>query len=306
VVLRGSQPAAGDGDKAIEVAKAAACPSWAGELTCAIDVRGEFDAPAAKPATPAAPAAAGPLALPDYKFVLAEGVLTLTGEVPDEASHKAAVDAANALIAAPKITRVDDKLTIRGDKSVTEGYRPILARGTETLASCKHGHSEFVKGKFSLNCEVAAADEAPLRTRAGAALPPGEIGTINLVVAEAADRCDKDFADLLSKSKVEFDTSSATIKASSQPLLKSLADVAARCNGKLAIEGHTDSRGDLPNNMKLSDARAGAVRTALAGLGIANDRLTAQGFGPNKPIGDNQSDDGRARNRRIEVHMIRE
>ena len=70
---------------------------------------------------------------------------------------------------------------------------------------------------------------------------------------------------------------------------------------KLSIDGHTDSTGTAERNRVLSKERAEAVRGALLAKGIAAERLSAQGFGPDKPLQDNGSESGRAKNRRVEL-----
>jgi len=70
---------------------------------------------------------------------------------------------------------------------------------------------------------------------------------------------------------------------------------------KLKVEGHTDNAGAPAANMKLSQARAAAVVSWLQKHGIKADRLTATGFGDTKPIADNGSEEGRAKNRRVEL-----
>jgi outer membrane protein OmpA-like peptidoglycan-associated protein len=68
------------------------------------------------------------------------------------------------------------------------------------------------------------------------------------------------------------------------------------------IQGHTDSRGGYDLNMNLSRRRAETVRQYLIDKGVSPERLTANGYGPDRPIADNRSADGRARNRRVEIH----
>jgi outer membrane protein OmpA-like peptidoglycan-associated protein len=70
---------------------------------------------------------------------------------------------------------------------------------------------------------------------------------------------------------------------------------------KMVVEGHTDSQGSAPYNQDLSQHRAQAVRDYLVTRGIAADRITAQGFGSMRAIGDNKSSEGRANNRRVEI-----
>ena len=70
---------------------------------------------------------------------------------------------------------------------------------------------------------------------------------------------------------------------------------------RLSIEGHTDNTGTAAHNQELSTARARSVLGALVGLGIDPSRLQSKGWGQDKPVADNTSEDGRAQNRRVEL-----
>jgi outer membrane protein OmpA-like peptidoglycan-associated protein len=70
---------------------------------------------------------------------------------------------------------------------------------------------------------------------------------------------------------------------------------------KIEIQGHTDNVGGDAYNQTLSEARAKSIVTWLTQRGIAGDRLTAKGFGKTRPVADNATDAGRAKNRRIEI-----
>lgn len=72
---------------------------------------------------------------------------------------------------------------------------------------------------------------------------------------------------------------------------------------KLSIGGHTDNVGDAGNNRRLSRKRAEFVQTYLKGNGVNTGRMAASGFGDTKPIEDNSTDDGRAKNRRVEITL---
>jgi outer membrane protein OmpA-like peptidoglycan-associated protein len=89
-----------------------------------------------------------------------------------------------------------------------------------------------------------------------------------------------------------------------------LNDVANALNGQdptsqIVVEGHTDSQGTASYNQELSQRRAQSVRDYLVARGIASDRVTAQGFGLTRPIADNESAEGRANNRRVEIVVSR-
>ncbi len=101
---------------------------------------------------------------------------------------------------------------------------------------------------------------------------------------------------------IYFDTAKAVLKPESEPSLaqvKQLLDA----NPALAlfVVGHTDTVGQLESNLKLSADRADAVVKALIGRGISATRLKSAGVGPYAPVAANTSDEGRARNRRVEL-----
>jgi outer membrane protein OmpA-like peptidoglycan-associated protein len=103
------------------------------------------------------------------------------------------------------------------------------------------------------------------------------------------------------KQQIFFQTAKATILPKSFPLLDEVAQVLkGRPTMKVRIEGHTDSRGSRTTNVRLSQARADAVRTYLAGHGVEAARLEARGFGPDQPIETNRTAAGREKNRRVE------
>jgi outer membrane protein OmpA-like peptidoglycan-associated protein len=102
---------------------------------------------------------------------------------------------------------------------------------------------------------------------------------------------------------IYFDFNSSIIKPESEPVLKEISDVMHKNpDWKLSVSGHTDSIGDDNFNLGLSQRRAAAVKDALVKrYGIAPDRLDTSGFGASRPIADNKTLEGRARNRRVEL-----
>jgi OmpA-OmpF porin, OOP family len=102
---------------------------------------------------------------------------------------------------------------------------------------------------------------------------------------------------------IYFDTGKSEVKPESQAALQEVAKLLSSDPGlKLLVVGHTDSVGQLEANMKLSQARAEAVVQALTkSHGVAATRLRAQGAGPIAPVVSNRSEEGRAKNRRVEL-----
>ena len=104
---------------------------------------------------------------------------------------------------------------------------------------------------------------------------------------------------------IEFETGRAQIKAVSFPILDEVLDLMkSRPSIKIGVYGHTDSKGTAPNNLRLSKERAAAVRNYLQGKGVAANRLESEGFGQTKPVSSNDTDEGRAKNRRVEFKIL--
>jgi outer membrane protein OmpA-like peptidoglycan-associated protein len=105
-------------------------------------------------------------------------------------------------------------------------------------------------------------------------------------------------------SNVTFDTSSYAIKPSFQPVLDQVAQTLQQNPEVVArVVGHTDSTGSLQYNQTLSVNRAQSVVNYLMQRGIQPQRLAAEGRGPSQPIADNNTEAGRAANRRVEVFL---
>ncbi|MEO8553371.1 MAG: OmpA family protein, partial [Kofleriaceae bacterium] len=109
------------------------------------------------------------------------------------------------------------------------------------------------------------------------------------------------------REKVEFETDSAVLLPSSKPVLDEVVSVMKDHPEieHVRVGGHTDSTASPDHNLKLSDDRAASVKQYLVDHGIAADRLASKGYGETRPIADNNTDEGRAQNRRVEIHILR-
>ena len=103
-----------------------------------------------------------------------------------------------------------------------------------------------------------------------------------------------------------FDTGKSSIKAESTSVMVDIIQILNEYpTAKFTVEGHTDSVGSASLNQKLSESRANSVRDFLIDKGIGSDRLTAIGYGEDKPIATNNTRAGRAQNRRVEINLVK-
>ena len=103
---------------------------------------------------------------------------------------------------------------------------------------------------------------------------------------------------------VTFETDSARLASGSNDQLGQLAAVLkAYPTVVITVEGHTDNTGDPASNKKLSEDRAAAVKDALVGMGVPAERVTSTGWGAEKPIASNDTEEGKLKNRRVEISI---
>jgi outer membrane protein OmpA-like peptidoglycan-associated protein len=101
---------------------------------------------------------------------------------------------------------------------------------------------------------------------------------------------------------INFDTGKSDVKPDSQPIIDQISEMLkSNPELKISIEGHTDNVGNSTANKTLSENRATSVKNGLIARGIDNARLSSKGFGQANPISDNMTDEGKAKNRRVEI-----
>ena len=181
--------------------------------------------------------------------------------------------------------------------SIFQHYqRAALGLGGKELAQTPQSASFMVQGKSS---ELWLAIQAP---------DPAQYKLILVERGSAIPQVTRD--DLLATLNregrvalyIKFNLDESVIKPESQEMISKAADLLKRSPvQQISVEGHTDFVGNPETNKVLSVARAQAVADAMAKLGVDPRRLSVTGYGQDRPIADNKTDEGRAKNRRIEL-----
>ncbi|MCP5348677.1 MAG: OmpA family protein [Gammaproteobacteria bacterium] len=167
-------------------------------------------------------------------------------------------------------------------------------------------------------CGLIGAAESGQRAR-NAALGCGAIGAGVGAYMDAQERemreqlagtgvqvaRDGDRLELIMPGNVTFPTNEYAIRETFFPVLDSVAEVLFKyTDTRIQVTGHTDSTGSLDYNYGLSDRRARSVGNYLAARGIDQNRIITQGVGPDQPIASNDTESGRAQNRRVELEIV--
>jgi OOP family OmpA-OmpF porin len=172
-----------------------------------------------------------------------------------------------------------------------DGYRIAGEASGSTIAYLREDTAEITAFPFVIDVRALETDVA-------------EIEGLDFETDKLAT-CQGAFQAVLATNKINFESGADNIDRSSGNTLDKLMSVARRCDGLIfEIGGHTDSNGDRGYNISLSRSRAQAVADYMTARGIAADQLDAIGFGPDVPIADNGTREGRAANRRIEFKVV--
>lgn len=114
-----------------------------------------------------------------------------------------------------------------------------------------------------------------------------------------------DQLDLIMPGNITFNTNEFSIRQDFYPVLDSVAEVLYKfVDTRLMVTGHTDSTGARDYNYNLSNRRASSVANYLATRGVDQNRLITQGMGPDQPVASNDTEAGRAMNRRVELQIV--
>ncbi len=223
------------------------------------------------------------------------GVVTLRGAMPDQLSIDQIVAAAEDIYGSENVIN---------EMTVGAGVQPAdwleLAPGffVRTVA-LDPWEIEIVDGSMTVFGRGPADGSVQAAIDGFAGIGGGlDVETSGLEVA--AEAVATELTELLEGSAT-FETGSATLSDDAIDLLDQAIELLiANPSTVLIVEGHTDDQGDDQANLELSQARADAVVEYLVGGGVDASRLTAIGYGESRPVASNETEEGRAQNRRIE------
>jgi len=228
--------------------------------------------------------------------------VTFTGYVPDNTAHA-------ALVAAAIRKFFDEKVidNLKASIGAPSGFATAAAVALGGLSRLSTGSLVIADRDIKLSGDAfygVAADQ--IRASLATDLPQGWKANADIAVRPAASLvdatvCQQLFSELFRKGNIRFQSGRATIDPDSAGLLDRLVEAALRCPvAHIEIAGHTDAAGEEAANQALSEKRAQAVADYLGRAGLPLERFTAVGYGSSKPIGPNDTDEGKAQNRRIE------
>jgi OmpA-OmpF porin, OOP family len=228
--------------------------------------------------------------------------LTLTGNVPDNNVHAAIAAAAGRKFFSEKM--VDN---LKASIGAPSGFVSAVVPALGALSRLSTGTLVVSDREVKLSGD-ALYDAAAAQIRAGVEkdFPQGWQVKADISVKPASAPvdptvCQQLFVDLLAKGKIRFEPGRAAIDLDSAGLLDRLIETALRCpTANIEIAGHTDADGEDAFNQALSEKRAQAVVDYLVKAGLPASRFTAIGYGSTQPVGSNDTDEGKAQNRRID------
>ncbi|MCU0237877.1 MAG: OmpA family protein [Pyrinomonadaceae bacterium] len=246
------------------------------------------------------------LAAPSLKVASENGKYRITGTVPDDATKQQILAKAKEVYGEGNYI---DELKV-GGVSKADWLSSALALMPFTKNGVTNGGLSVEGKSLNLIGEVPTqADKDKIYAEAMKANPNVTIN--NLLVVAGQKPMTEDQAKVQAKLNeslagkiIEFETGSDKLTDKGKAILDEIAPIIKNSTDNLEVDGHTDNKGNPASNKSLSERRARTVVTYLTGKGIDAKRLTPKGFGQEKPVADNNTEEGRQRNRRIDFQVI--
>lgn len=243
-----------------------------------------------------------------------DGTIYLSGVMPSEEAKAALI----ARVRAKAGSRINaDGLTVEENAAYAtpESFDATMDIVLDALAPLTQARADFdfsTDGEGAKMCFVGEGDEAAMAmvSELFSSVPDGFEWSkpVKLYDSAAATACDERLIALQANSRLEFNTGSAELSATSAAMLRGVPNLLNGCPDgvRVHVAGHTDNVGDPNMNLRLSRRRAATVVDVLVNAGVAADQVVSHGYGETKPLGDNASDEGRSQNRRIDLALFRE
>lgn len=242
------------------------------------------------------------LGVPSFKAETKDGKVVLTGVLPDQATKDQLLGRAKEVYGADNVV---DSLTIDGKVAKPSWIATVLGLLPFTGKDVKNGGLAVEKNSISLIGQVSSeAVKAKVYQDASLAFPQATINNLLTVGGETLTSeqatTQAQVNEQIAGKIVEFDTGNDQLTAKGKAVLDEIAPVFEKSpDTNFEIGGHTDSQGNDAANLKLSERRAVTVKNYLVGKNLKAERFTTKGFGETQPVADNNTEEGRQRNRRI-------
>ncbi|MEX3017788.1 OmpA family protein [Gymnodinialimonas hymeniacidonis] len=234
----------------------------------------------------------------------------LRGRLPEGAIGASVQTFATALFGAD---RTD--VATRSVTDLPQGWSVRVMAGLNALSELNSGQLTVEPDTLRLTGETGDQEMVSQLTRmlsedlgqgANFQLDVSYVEALDPVASQPTDEeCVASIRAIQDETKITFDPGSTEINEAAGAVLDQIAEVLPNClHVRMEIGGHTDAQGGETMNLNLSQARADAVLNGLLARGILISNLTAQGYGESQPIADNETEDGREQNRRIEFRLL--
>lgn len=231
--------------------------------------------------------------------VIGPNQVVVAGTVPDEATRVAVISRMRELYGAD---RVVDQLSLGSVVAPPQWQQYVQRLLSPSIKQVSHGQLSIQGNTIDIKGEVGneAVRQQIASDMASSLNPTYTVRNGLRVAVQEQAVVDQALANRI----VEFEPGSAVLRPAALPLLDEMAAAMGKLRGrKFEVIGHTDAMGARAGNVSLSLARAQAVKAYLVGKGLPADSLATSGMGPDQPVASNATDEGRARNRRIEFRV---
>jgi OOP family OmpA-OmpF porin len=237
-----------------------------------------------------------PFQLGNFDFSVSNGKITLAGEVVDEKAKLSLLNPARLLWGNDNVV---NQLVIKPDaQRFWWNVKPfeVLAKLKAIPQFSLHLENKLITGEASVGSEEQKSSFLVGLTSWFTSDTQTNV-TVNVDPQLSQDSID---ANTLLNLQIEYATGISEVPDAVKPILNQIADILKNDLNQVSINGHTDNVGNPEENKVLSLARADKIKSYLVSQGVDLGQLKSSGFGDTKPIADNNSDVGKAKNRRIE------